>query len=114
MTLLSCRDPPGARVTARDRDSGRVLLNRIVDRTITGIDIGSGATLDVTLNQLTNAIGVKVHTNHNSGSEQNVHWNFVTIMENGILDSHGRWNCRQTEREREREREITSVLIAFQ
>lgn len=62
MTILPCRDPPGVHVVVRDRNSNRRILNRVVDRTIRGIDLGgSGATLDVTLNQLTNAIGVQVH-----------------------------------------------------
>lgn len=60
MTLLPCRVPPGVYVVVRHRDSNRVILNRIVDRTIRGIDLGSGATLDVTLDQLTSAVGVKV------------------------------------------------------
>ena len=62
LTLLPCRDPrPGVDVVVRDRDSGSLILDRIIDRTMTDIDLGSGATLDVTLDQLANAIGVEVN-----------------------------------------------------
>ena len=60
LTILPCRDPPGVHVVVKDRDLGEEILNRIGDHTVTSIDLGSGVTLDVSLKQLPNAIGVEV------------------------------------------------------
>ena len=62
LTLLSCRDPrPGVRVVVRDGDNpGQLVLDRVVDESVSGIDLGSGATLDVTLDQMEDSLGLAV------------------------------------------------------
>lgn len=61
MTLLSCREPrPGMLVIVRDRDSGAVALNEVVDESRSGIPLSESASLDFTLDQLDDAIGIAV------------------------------------------------------
>ena len=59
-TVLPCRAPPAVHMVVRDKDSDAVILDRVMDHTETGISIGPGATLDFTLNQLNDSIGVLV------------------------------------------------------
>ena len=62
LTLLSCREPqPGMHVVVRDGDNpGRLVLDRVVDESVSEIDLGSGATLDVTLDQMEDSVGLAV------------------------------------------------------
>ena len=60
LTILPCRDPPGVHVVVREPDSD-IILDDVYDHTVTGIDLGSPATLDVTVDQLNiTLIGLKV------------------------------------------------------
>ena len=58
LTLLPCNQPPAVRLTAYN-PSGGVVLDRVISQSET-LSLPQGATLSVTLNQLTNAIGFGV------------------------------------------------------
>ena len=61
LTLLSCREPrPGMLVIVQDRNSGEEVLNTVVDESRSGIPLSSSASLDITLDQLEDAIGIAV------------------------------------------------------
>ena len=60
LTVLPCRVPPAVHMVVRDKDSDAVILDRVMDHTETGIIITPGVTLDFTLNQLNDSIGVEV------------------------------------------------------
>ena len=59
LTLLSCRDPPALHTVITDAE-GVVLLDNDIDQSVSAINLGGGSTMDITLDQLDNAIGVKV------------------------------------------------------
>ena len=60
VTVLPCRGPPALHVVVKDKESGAVILNKVLNHTETGISISSGVTLDLTLNQLNHSIGFAV------------------------------------------------------
>ena len=61
LTLLSCREPrPGMLVIGQDRNSGEEVLNTVVDESRNGIQLNSVTFLDLTLDQLDDAIGIAV------------------------------------------------------
>ena len=59
MRLLPCEVPPSLRLWAYEQNTGKVLFNRTVSQS-QQIEINSFATLDVTIVQMPNAIGLKV------------------------------------------------------
>ena len=57
LQLLPCEDPPAVRtVIAKE---GTVLLDDVYNQSVSGIDAG-GVTLDITIDQLDDAIGLEV------------------------------------------------------
>ena len=60
LTILPCRDPPGVHVVII-RPNSDVILDKVYDHTVTDINLFSGATLDVTLDQLNFTIGIEVN-----------------------------------------------------
>ena len=60
MKLLSCRQPrPGVRLIARN-PRGQLLLDRVIDESQNNIELTPNTQLSVTLDQLTDSIGLAV------------------------------------------------------
>ena len=60
MKLLSCRQPrPGVRLIARN-PRGQLLLDRVIDESQSNIELSSNTHLNLTLDQLTDSIGLAV------------------------------------------------------
>ena len=58
LTILPCRDPPGVRVVATDGSSREVIVD---EDTMAIIDLGAGATLDITVEHLNDTIQIEVN-----------------------------------------------------
>ena len=59
LLLLPCQDPPAVHVIITD-GRGTTIFNQVLDESERGINIGSGATLDIIVEQLDGAIGLEV------------------------------------------------------